>query len=170
MIAGNLNERSRLPFHGYHADAAYQLGLHGWGRGVGWYLMGLVDYLIEVPEPHNRILLKALQDAAAALMRYQRPDGHWAWVVPMPDQGADSSVTAFCGYALARARHAGLLAADPVSALDNARNALIRLIDRTGQVGSSSGECRGLGVYSMNFGPEPWSQAMTAAFFAVWPE
>ena len=174
FIGANVDRDSHLPFHGYRVNGPYRLGLHGWGRGVGWYMLGLVDTLVELAEAGDKLsddsaLTTALQQAASTLARWQRPDGHWAWVIPMPDQQADSSATALCGYALARAWQMGLLQQDPTATLNAAKAAILRMIDSSGRVGAASGECRGLGVYSMRFGPQPWAQAASAAFLSQWP-
>jgi unsaturated rhamnogalacturonyl hydrolase len=168
--AVNRDPDSRLVFHGYRVGGPYRLGLHGWGRGVGWYLLGLVDTLVELSPGPDPKLVFALHEAVEALRKFQRPDGHWSWVVPFPDQMRDSSVTAMCGYALARAAKARLLNVDDVSSLlDSARTAILAVTDSRGVIGDASGECAGLGVYSMRFGPQPWAQAASAAFLAQWP-
>ena len=170
FTAVNRDADSRLVFHGYRAGGPYRLGLHGWGRGVGWYLLGLVDALVELPQGRDQDLVLALHESVDALRKFQRPDGHWSWVVPLSDQVRDSSVTAMCGYALARAANARLLNVDDVSSLlDAARTAILAVTDSRGVVGDASGECAGLGVYSMQFGPRPWAQAASAAFLAEWP-
>jgi unsaturated rhamnogalacturonyl hydrolase len=48
FIDRNLDPSSYLPFHGYFAGGPYRLGAHAWGRGVGWYMLGLADTLIEL--------------------------------------------------------------------------------------------------------------------------
>jgi unsaturated rhamnogalacturonyl hydrolase len=165
FIEVNCDPDTGLPFHGYRAEGPYRLGLHGWGRGVGWFMLGLVDTLIEAgPAPG---LDAALHRAMVSLAAFQRRDGHWAWILPQPDSPADSSATALCAYALARARHAGLVDATADAVLEAARAALVRATDDAGRVHLASGECRGLGDYSAAFGAYPWSQAPAAAFFAV---
>src|SRR5690606_10623114 len=132
-----------------------------WGRGVGWYLLGLVETIPELPRDHpaRPALEAALQRAANALRGLQRPDGHWAWCALTPDEPRDASATSFCGYALARAAVEGLIdAQDFGPCLDRARAALERETGPDGRVGGGSGECRGLGIYAMTFGPQPWLQ------------
>jgi Glycosyl Hydrolase Family 88 len=82
----NLDPDSGLPFHGYICGGPFRLGLHGWGRGVGWYLMGLVDTLIEAADKQDQALYASLQKVVLSLSRWQRSDGHGSWLVLMPDQ------------------------------------------------------------------------------------
>jgi unsaturated rhamnogalacturonyl hydrolase len=162
---------SALPYHGYRAGGPYRLGLQGWGRGVGWFLLGLAATLGELPlEHHERPrLFAALERSARSLMRYQRPDGHWSWVVVLPGEQRDSSATAFCGYALARAMRSALLPAACGPMLDRALAAIVGDALPDGRVAGASGECRGLGNYSMLIGPpQPFCDAAAAAFAALW--
>lgn len=166
FIDRNLDPSSHLPFHGYFAGGPYRLGAHAWGRGVGWYLLGLVDTLIEL-DPAERgyaELKQALSQAAQALQGLQRADGNWGWAIVLPETRSDTSVASFCGYALARARHANLISADHDHMIARALAALEAASSPDGTVGNSSGECRGLTDYSRTFGPQPWVQGTAAAF------
>lgn len=166
FIDRNLDPSSHLPFHGYFAGGPYRLGAHAWGRGVGWYMLGLVDTIIELdPAEKGYAELKhALSQTAQALQGFQRADGNWGWAIVLPETRSDTSVASFCGYALARARHADLISADHDHMIAHALAALEAASEPDGTVGNSSGECRGLTDYSRSFGPQPWVQGTAAAF------
>ena len=58
-----------------------------WARGMGWYMMALVDTLDYYPanDPGRRQLLAILSRAAAAVARYQDPNtGLWYDVLNKP--------------------------------------------------------------------------------------
>lgn len=171
FVECNVDGESHLPFHGYRAGGPYRLGLHGWGRGVGWYLLGLCDTIIELPnmDAERPALIKAFQEAVDTLMQLQRTDGHWGWAPLYPETRSDASVAGFCGYAMARARRAGFLDSKYDDAIDRAAQALQRATDVNGVVTGSSGECRGLLSYSRWFGPQPWLQGTACAFLSLWP-
>jgi unsaturated rhamnogalacturonyl hydrolase len=60
-----------------------------WARGMGWYLMALVDTLPYVPEhdPHHAVLLAMLRRAAAAVERAQDPQsGLWYQILNKPGE------------------------------------------------------------------------------------
>jgi unsaturated rhamnogalacturonyl hydrolase len=166
FIDRNLDPSSYLPFHGYFAGGPYRLGAHAWGRGVGWYMLGLADTLIELDPAEKGYpeLKQALSQAAQALQGLQRPDGNWGWAIVLPETRNDTSVASFCGYALARARHANLIPAGHDHMIARALAALNAASGPDGTVGNSSGECRGLTDYSRTFGPQPWVQGTAAAF------
>ncbi len=86
FIEWNLDDETALPFHGYVSGGDRRLGLLAWGRGVGWYLLGIVDTLAELnsDDPAFSSLREALQNALATLVKHQRPDGHWGWAILQP--------------------------------------------------------------------------------------
>lgn len=92
----------------------------GWGRGQGWALLGLLD-VVEQLAPLAGTLnaaqvgaMQRLRVAAAglvaAMMRLQRPDGHWYIVITDPASGNESSTAAFMAAGFYRALRLGLLA------------------------------------------------------------
>jgi unsaturated rhamnogalacturonyl hydrolase len=86
-----------------------------WARGMGWYIMALVDALPYFPEgdPGRVELLEILKRAAAAIARYQDPgSGLWYQVL---DKGGEkgnyfeSSAACMFTYALAKGVRLGYL-------------------------------------------------------------
>ena len=79
-----------------------------WARGIGWYMMALVDTLDYYPsnDPGRTQLLAILRRAAAAVVRYQDPGtGLWYDVVNKPGQKGnylESSSACMFVYALAK--------------------------------------------------------------------
>ncbi len=79
-----------------------------WARGMGWYLMALVDTLDYYPahDPGRAQLLAILRRAAAAVARYQDPDtGLWYDVMNKPHEKGnylESSSACMFVYALAK--------------------------------------------------------------------
>jgi unsaturated rhamnogalacturonyl hydrolase len=86
-----------------------------WARGMGWYLMALVDTLPYVPEhdPHRAVLLAMLHRAAAAVARAQDPQSNlWYQILNKPGEKQNyiesSSVLMFT-YAFAKGARLGYL-------------------------------------------------------------
>jgi unsaturated rhamnogalacturonyl hydrolase len=79
-----------------------------WARGMGWYIMALVDTLDYYPagDPGRAQLLAILRRAAAAVARYQDPrTGLWYNVMNKPDEKGnylESSAACMFVYALAK--------------------------------------------------------------------
>ncbi|CAJ0552437.1 Ff.00g064160.m01.CDS01 [Fusarium sp. VM40] len=82
-----------LPVHGYDAsktqvwaDSKTGAAPHVWSRGVGWYIMALVDTLDYFPEKHKgrKRLLKYLRTLADALVMSQDKTTKGWWLVMDP--------------------------------------------------------------------------------------
>jgi unsaturated rhamnogalacturonyl hydrolase len=86
-----------------------------WARGIGWYLMALVDTLPYVPEhdPRHAVLLAMLNRAAAAVKSAQNPESSlWYQILNKPAEKPNyiesSSVLMFT-YAFAKGARLGYL-------------------------------------------------------------
>jgi unsaturated rhamnogalacturonyl hydrolase len=84
---------------------------HGWGRGQGWALLGLLDVIEHLPEshPHAREIRASLVRLADALVDTQEPDGHWP--TPIADRSSfhETSTASFAAAGFARGLALGLL-------------------------------------------------------------
>lgn len=83
---------------------------HGWSRGQGWALLGLLDVLDHLPAGHRheaRIRTAATR-LAAALVATQHPSGHWPALVQEPDVFLETSAAFFFADGLCRGVAAGL--------------------------------------------------------------
>lgn len=170
FVANNVDADTCLPYHGYYADGPRRLGLHGWGRGTGWYMLGLVDTLLEIPLEHPAYagLQLAFSAAAQTLRDLQREDGHWTWAVLHREPQVDSSTTAILGYGLLRAVQAGIVETSYGATAEHAIEALMNCTHADGFVHGALGECRGLGKYPQLYGPQPWAQGPTTALAALY--
>jgi unsaturated rhamnogalacturonyl hydrolase len=126
LIAGHTRDSATgLFFHGWDesrqqrwADPVTGRSPMFWGRAIGWYMMGLVDVLDEIPEgqPGREQLLAILRDLAASLVRFRDPATHlWYQVV---DQSAregnylEASSSAMFAYGFAKGANRGYLNAE----------------------------------------------------------
>jgi unsaturated rhamnogalacturonyl hydrolase len=111
-----------LLYHGWDerrrqrwADPQTGCSPHFWGRGLGWYVMALVDVLEHFPadHPQRAEIIAVLQRAAAAIVQVQDAEsGVWFQIL---DQGGragnylEASASCMFVYALARGIQAGYL-------------------------------------------------------------
>jgi len=121
-----------LLYHGWDsaakmfwADPITGLSKNFWGRGVGWYAMGLVDTLDYFPEDHPRRddLIAILKRLADAMAKVQDPSGLWWQVLNMPNRKGnykEATVTNMFTYSVIKGVRKGYL--DP-SYLDMAAKA-----------------------------------------------
>jgi unsaturated rhamnogalacturonyl hydrolase len=105
---------SPFPAHAYDTGARSIHG-PGWGRGVGWALLGMVDTLSLVPADHPRYgeaqaELRALAEAVLAL---QDPTGCWRTVIDDREAYLESSTAAMFCAAFTKGARLGLLDQDP---------------------------------------------------------
>ena len=116
------DEKTGLLYHGWDeshqqrwADPETGLSSNFWGRGIGWFAMGLVDVLDFFPKDHpkRKNLIAMLQRLAAAITKYQDSEsGVWYQVV---DQGGregnylESSASCMFVYSLAKASKNGYI-------------------------------------------------------------
>lgn len=170
FISRNVDDESKLPYHGYFADGPRRLGLHAWGRGTGWYMVGLIDTLAEMPQNHPRraLLRQAFVDAASSLRECQLANGHWNWAVLHRIGPTDSSTTSMLGYSLLRGIEIELLDTSFMAVVDKAIKSLPIVTRADGVLDGSLAECRGLGKYPQNYRPTLWLQGATTAFAALY--
>ncbi|MBI5860825.1 MAG: glycoside hydrolase family 88 protein [Rhodocyclales bacterium] len=152
-------------YHAFNVKTLAPIGMAGWGRGIGWLLLGIVDTVCELPEGEEKSLWLARGERLLEkLAACQRDDGHWPWRLDLPTAPPDSSVTALIAYALARWQQAGFAEREFIPAMrSRARAALNAATDNQGWVGQCSGEAAGMGDYSTVFGSFMWAQAPAVA-------
>jgi unsaturated rhamnogalacturonyl hydrolase len=150
-------------YHAFYADSLQPVGMRGWGRGIGWLLLGIVDTLCELESsPERNLWLSRGEKLLAALQTCQRSDGHWPWRFDDPKAHPDSSVTALVAYCLARWRQ--MIGAHPFSHMEKlANDALTAATDQQGNIGGGSGEAGGVGNYNPSFGHYLWTQGLGVA-------
>ena len=120
--------RSGLPYHAFTMSAAKKLGLLGWGRAMGWLIMGYAEFLTciyKTSDIHNdaagQVILPAgidsktldiikeqLINLVRTTLSYQRLDAGFSWQLQAIEGEPDTSATAMIGYALARTLKSGI--------------------------------------------------------------
>jgi unsaturated rhamnogalacturonyl hydrolase len=112
-----------------------------WGRGQGWAMLGLLEVSASLRAIGDigENILEAIESSAArlleAMIKLQRPDGHWFAVVTDPDSGDEFSTAAFMATALDHALTAGIIKGELAEmAQRSARAAVINSLDSEGQL------------------------------------
>jgi len=89
-----------------------------WGRGMGWFVMALVDVLDHLPrdQAHRQDLIAILDRTARALVRVQdQATGLWYQILDLPDRAGnylEASASAMFVYAFAKGVREGYLSQD----------------------------------------------------------
>ncbi|MFC0216462.1 glycoside hydrolase family 88 protein [Paenibacillus chartarius] len=149
-----------IPCHAYRTEDKAPLGLYGWGRGLAWYALGLMDAWKELPAGHKykSLLETSVARFASAAMRYQQPGGNWNWTVTRAEARADSSATAVLGWYLLEASRVEGIAGECRRHAERAVHYLMKVTRRSGAVDFSQGDTKDIGVYAMLFGIMPFTQ------------
>jgi len=149
-----------IPSHAYHMDNAMPLGLYGWGRGLGWLAIGLIDAWHELPETHQYKprLEHFVTKFAKSILTFQGKDGNWNWTVTRRESRADSSATATLGWFLLQASQIEEIADECMEGTERAIQYLMKVTRRNGAVDFSQGDTKDIGVYSMLFNVLPFTQ------------
>ncbi len=116
------NPATGLLYHGWDekrqqiwADPTTGLSRHFWGRGIGWYMMALVDVLEIIPQdtPDRELLLQQLNDLAKAIAQVRDADSQvWYQVLNLKDREGnyrESSASAMFIYSFAKGVNRGYL-------------------------------------------------------------
>lgn len=99
-------------------DPATGRSRHFWGRGVGWFMMALVDVLDHLPQDQARRseLIAVLERSARALVRVQdEATGLWYQVLDLPNRAGnylEASASAMFVYSFAKGVREGYLPHD----------------------------------------------------------
>ncbi|WP_028550875.1 glycoside hydrolase family 88 protein [Paenibacillus sp. UNC451MF] len=149
-----------IPSHAYQVENKVPLGLYGWGRGLGWYAIGLIDAWNELPEghPHKAALEASVKKFAIAAKSFQQPSGNWSWTVTRGECRPDSSTTATLGWFMLQAAKIEEISELCANSADLAVHYLMQATRRNGAVDFSQGDTKDIGVYSMLFNILPFTQ------------
>lgn len=152
-----------IPSHAYHIESKMPLGIYGWGRGAGWYAIGLIDSYEELSHTHPKkeFLRNKIKELGIALVTYQRLDGGWGDSIFINDNIYDSSITAMAVYFLKKAQYLNIISDSIyVEAIQNGTKKLKMSTRIDGTVDFSQGDTKGIGNYSTVFREFPFTQGI----------
>lgn len=156
---GMLDKHS-LPCHVYKIENKVPLGLYGWGRGLGWFAIGLIDAWNELPQDskYKFALEESVKRFAEAAMSFQQDNGSWNWTVTRSESRSDSSATATLGWFMLNASKINGISSECIDSVDRAMNYLMKVTRKDGAVDFSQGDTKDIGVYSVLFNILPFTQ------------
>ena len=149
-----------IPCHTYNIKTNLPVGLFGWGRGLGWYAIGLIDAWSELPESHpekEEVTQMVIAFAKMALS-FQNHNGSWNWLITNRHSQFDSSATATLAWFFAKAKAISSIATESEQAKVKALNYLKQVTRRDGVVDFSQGDTKSIGVHSQHFDSLPFTQ------------
>ena len=151
---------NNIPFHAYDVNNKYKLGLCGWGRGLGWFAIGLIDAWRELPNnnKYKNILEEIVIKYANTILKVQLDNGGFGWTVTRKETRIDSSTTATLGYFLVCASEIEEITESCLEGYNKAIKYLMSVTKKNGEIDFSQGDTKDIGVYSMLFDILPFAQ------------
>lgn len=161
-IKYGLDASTRLPFHGIDMDSAMHFGPAEWGRGIGWYLMGLsfaVHFTTPETNPPVDIYAKELKHLETIVNKLKTKEGYWTQFVVPPRGRIDTSTTSMFFFLFS---HGGMM-----QPRDDFLGMMKKYTLRNGEIGYCSGDTIAVNQYSAYAGVSELSQGMTIAFLSL---
>lgn len=149
-----------IPCHAYTTETKIPTGLFGWGRGLGWYAIGLIDawQALEDSHPKKQQMTQWVEKFARMAMKFQRKNGSWGWIIMNDNARSDSSTTATLAWFLSNAASIHSIHKECETAKEKALHYLMKVTRRDGAIDFSQGDTKGIGIYSQEFNILPFTQ------------
>lgn len=177
MLAHGIDAGSGLPYHGYHLDTGIKYGIVGWGRAVGWLMLGLSGTLHEMePEhPDYPLFTAAWEKLVTAITPWQKENGAFPWQLQAQEGPEDSSATAMIAAAIGGLMYRKNSVPETLS--EESRQQSLKILEgaaaclegweQKGQIRQASGECEGFSQYPQVYGCYPWSLGPALEFLSL---
>lgn len=149
-----------IPCHAYKLGNNIPMGLYGWGRGLGWYAIGLIDSWSELEQEneHKKTLEEFIITFAKSAIEFQHKNGAWSWTVTRPETRLDSSTTATLSWFMLNASKIDAISDVCIASYNKAIKYLMSVTKRNGSIDFSQGDTKDIGVYSLLFDILPFTQ------------
>lgn len=153
-------DNENIPCHTYNVYTKIPTGLFGWGRGIGWFVIGLIDSwkALSNEHPHNKVLEDMIIKTARSVLKLQHEKGGFNWLVFVKESRIDSSAVATLCWFFTLASEIPEIANECIFAKEKGLAYLQSVTRRNGAVDFSQGDTKAIGVYSQNFDILPFTQ------------
>ncbi len=171
FLCNGLDAKTGLPYHGFRSDTLEKLGVIGWGRGVGWLLIGLIDSLAYLDRSSDefQLLSEKFKVIIDSTLSYQDEEGYFKWMLPAYEGHIDTSATAMIGYSVKRGIDLNILESGYIINAENALKAIL-ISTEDGLIFDSLADCQGIGMYPQKYEWNRWGQGFGTAFALIMTE
>lgn len=152
------DSKSGLPYHSYHAETGEKLGIIGWGRAVGWILVGMADSEPYLQGQELDMVRKMAYELVCSAMKYQRPDGFFSWQLQAMEGPRDISATSMILGAVQKLVEEQKIDDEFYCYVEKGKDAILHTPDA---LNCCLSECEGLGSYPQYYAQYPWGDAAT---------
>ena len=160
FIKKGFSTESGLPYHGYSYIPEENLGGEGWGRGLGWFLLGIIGVLEFLPEDdvNYPYFLNFYRNLIENVFNRQSNCGAFTAQLLDESSAPDSGATGMIAYACAKGVELNLIDGTYIHRCKKAFDFILSVTDENGRVKECSGEALGANIYSSERGWYPWGQ------------
>lgn len=171
FIDFGMDAKTGLPYHGYHYESGVKYGIIGWGRAVGWLMIGMAETLayLEPARPSYEPIKQAYRRMVDKVEAYQLEGGLYSWQLGAKEGPVDTSATALILYAIARSLETKVLIGIHKSRMIRGRDALLASV-KEGKIHGCLAECQGFSMYPQVYGAYPWSLGPALSLFVLTQE
>lgn len=171
FIDFGMDAKTGLPYHGYHYESGVKYGIIGWGRAVGWLMIGMSETLayMESTRPSYEPIKQAYRRMVDKVEAYQLEGGLYSWQLGAKEGPVDTSATAMILYAIARSLETKVLIGIHKSRMVRGRDALWASV-KEGKIHGCLAECQGFSMYPQVYGAYPWSLGPALSLFVLTKE
>ena len=157
---------TELPNHAIDISRKLPLGVYGWGRGVAWYIIGLLDsYLNAYDSTVKESIRKLMFLAAESYKDFQSLDGGFSHILQM-ENGYDSSATAVLAWFYSCC--ARIFCEEEYLEISKKCLNKIKTVTRiTGAIDWCQGDTKGIGTFALTYDIMPFAQGMTLRAVSV---
>lgn len=166
FVKHGMDDETLLPYHGYEISSDSKLGIVGWGRAVGWLMMGEAGYLACAPKNRANygIIENQFKITIDTICKYQNKSDLFEWKLDIFSKEIDTSASAMildsvATYLIAKTQEDSGFSRYKELVVKGA-SALEKYI-KNGAVYGAQAECLGLGMHPDKYGAYPWSLGPT---------
>ena len=153
-----------LPVHCFRSETEIPLGIYGWGRGMGWYALGLVDLYLELKEDSQTDLLKSYMLEIVENWKYFEGDG-FSTIVQTPEH-YDTSATIMLGYFYAVCGKE-FQVNEYTEIAKRCLNKAVKHTKISGVIDGCLGDTKDIGVFSQRYGSMPFVQGIAIRLHSI---
>lgn len=168
FIDRSMDGKTGLPYHGYQFETGVKYGIIGWGRAVGWLMIGMSECLAYMEEtmPGYDIIRQSYRRMVDKVEAYQLENGLYSWQLVAKEGPVDTSATAMILYAIARSLKTKDLIGIHKSRMRRGREALWNMV-KEGKLYDCLAECQGFSMYPQVYDAYPWSLGPALSLFMM---
>lgn len=149
-----------IPCHTYQIHNKIPTGLFGWGRGLGWFVIGLADTWKILPDssPDKKYLESLIIKTANSVTAFQNENGGFNWLLFDNKARKDSSVAATLAWFFTVASEIPEISQKCIVGKQKCLQYLKSVTRRNGAIDFSQGDTKAIGIYSQTFDILPFTQ------------